>query len=457
MENNKNGKNSGGLYGVVFCVLAITLTIGINLLASQLPVDKTKLDMTEIGLHTLSDNTKETAYSLEEDVYIYLICQSGNEDPTLVDMLQRYSELTPLIHVSSIDPAAYPNFTSEYTDQDLDNNSLIVSSEKRSQVIDYSNIATYTTFSGEDYITSALQYVTTDSLPVVYSIEGHGEKTIDNNLLNAFNKGGTELRTLNLLVSPEIPEDADAIFIYSPSSDLTPSEAQTIINYLVSGGRLILVTDYDVSNLENLSLVMENYGVSAVDGIVMESQSDMSLSGYPHYILPQLNNLNDITKTLNANNTYVLMPMSQAIEENPSHRDTIKVTSLLTTSSGSYIVNDSSYQPAEGTSFGPFTVAALIEEEYDNTETKILWVTNSYFLDSDNDNRVGGGNTQFLINSINYLCDREISAINSKNIALGTLTVTTSQSRMWKIILIGIIPAAVAAFGAVVWYRRKNR
>ena len=70
MENNKNGKNSGGLYGVVFCVLAITLTIGINLLASQLPVDKTKLDMTEIGLHTLSDNTKETAYSLEEDVYI---------------------------------------------------------------------------------------------------------------------------------------------------------------------------------------------------------------------------------------------------------------------------------------------------------------------------------------------------------------------------------------------------
>ena len=187
--------------------------------------------------------------------------------------------------------------------------------------------------------------------------------------------------------------------------------------------------DYDVSNLENLSLVMENYGVSAVDGIVMESQSDMSLSGYPHYILPQLNNLNDITKTLNANNTYVLMPMSQAIEENPSHRDTIKVTSLLTTSSGSYIVNDSSYQPAEGTSFGPFTVAALI----------------------------GGGNTQFLINSINYLCDREISAINSKNIALGTLTVTTSQSRMWKIILIGIIPAAVAAFGAVVWYRRKNR
>ena len=124
------------------------------------------------------------------------------------------------------------------------------------------------------------------------------------------------------------------------------------------------------------------------------------------------------------------MPMSQAIEENPSHRDTIKVTSLLTTSSGSYIVNDSSYQPAEGTSFGPFTVAALIEEEYDNTETKILWVTNSYFLDSDNDNRVGGGNTQFLINSINYLCDREISAVNSKNIALGTLTVTTSQSRM---------------------------
>ena len=56
----------------ILCALCVTLTVGINLLVNELPVESTKLDTTEIGLHTLSDNTKELLNSITEDIYIYL-------------------------------------------------------------------------------------------------------------------------------------------------------------------------------------------------------------------------------------------------------------------------------------------------------------------------------------------------------------------------------------------------
>ena len=112
-----------------------------------------------------------------------------------------------------------------YTEESLSNNSIIVTSAKRSQIIDYANIATYTAFNGEDYLTSAIKYVTSESLPVLYALEGHGEKKADDSLVAAFNKAGIELKSLNLLSSGSIPEDTECIFIYAPETDLTANEA----------------------------------------------------------------------------------------------------------------------------------------------------------------------------------------------------------------------------------------
>ena len=74
------------------------------------------------------------------------------------------------------------------------------------------------------------------------------------------------------------------------------------------------------------------------------------------------------------------------------------------------------------------------------------------------DNTVGGTNSQLFVNSLNYLCGKD-TAYTSEGKALSTenLTMTTSQSRNFKAVIIGIIPAAVLIAGAVVWHRRRNR
>ena len=444
--------------GIIICALCVTLTVGINLLVNELPVESTKLDTTEIGLHTLSDNTKELLNSITEDIYIYRVCQSGKEDATLTDMLERYASLCSYLNISTIDPAAYPNFEQQYTEESLSNNSIIVTSAKRSQIIDYANIATYTAFNGEDYLTSAIKYVTSESLPVLYALEGHGEKKADDSLVAAFNKAGIELKSVNLLSSGSIPEDTECIFVYAPETDLTAQEAAQLTEYLANNSKMLLITDYNSSELTNFTAVMKEYGVSTLDGVVMEGAADRCLSGYPYYILPYANEKSEITKQFNNNSSFVLMPLAQAIVKNSDIRDTVEITDLLTTSDLAYIIQDSSYEKVDDMPNGPYSLAVSIEEEYDGNDTKIVWITNSEFITSQSDQMVGGANSQFLTSAVNYLCGQDISSsVNGKSLSLGTLIVTTSQSRMWKIILTGIIPAIAAAFGIVVWYRRRNR
>lgn len=449
---------SHSLYSCLVCILAVALAVGVNLFASSLPVKTTKLDTTAMGLHTLSDSTTDFVSSITDDIDIYLLCQKGEENTTVTDMLDRYADLNEKIHISTVDPAVNPDFAKQYVDGTVANNTIVVNSQKRFQVIEYSKIATYTAYKGEEYLNSALDYVTTDTLPVVYALTGHGEKQADSTLEATFARSGVQLKKLNLLSENAVPNDANAVFIYSPQKDLNDNEKSILLKYIENSGSLMLITDYNFSSLPNLSDVMAQYGVKAPDGIVVEGTEGMSINGYPYYILPQISARSEITKDLSSGGNYVLLPLAQAIEKTENARDTVKVTDLLTSSANSFLVDDSSSADASSSEQGPFSVGVSIEEKYDSTDSKIVWFTTSYLLDSDIDNTVGGTNSQLFVNSLNYLCGKD-TAYTSEGKALSTenLTMTTSQSRNFKAVIIGIIPAAVLIAGAVVWHRRRNR
>ena len=255
-----------------------------------------------------------------------------------------------------------------------------------------------------------------------------------------------------------MPDDIDCLFIYAPQEDITESEKETISAYLENGGSLMLVTDYNFSNLPNLASVIDYYGVYAPDGIVVEGSSQMSISGYPYYILPEISTKSDITKSLSENSNYVLMPIAQAIAKNDQIRDTVKITDLLTTSQNSYIVDDSLSAEEMMTAEGPFSLGVQIEESYDDKETKIVWLTSSYILDSDMDSYVGGANKTMFTNAISYLCGNGDEIVSTgKILSTDTLVMSTSQSRYFKIAIIGVIPAIAIIAGIAVRLKRRNR
>lgn len=62
------------------------------------------------------------------------------EDETIKKLLEKYEEESDHIKVEQKDPVVNPKFTSDYTSDDVDANSLIVVCGDRSKVVNYSSI-----------------------------------------------------------------------------------------------------------------------------------------------------------------------------------------------------------------------------------------------------------------------------------------------------------------------------
>ena len=108
------------------CVFIVIINIVINMIVGNLPSKYTQLDISSEKLYTIGDETKAMLKNLDKDVTIYQIAQSGSEDETISNLLQRYADESDHIKVEQKDPVVNPKFVSEYTSDNLSSNSLIV-------------------------------------------------------------------------------------------------------------------------------------------------------------------------------------------------------------------------------------------------------------------------------------------------------------------------------------------
>ena len=271
----------GGSYSVALTAVVLAILIAANFFVSALPSSMTTYDISASKLYSVTSNTKAVASALEEDVNIYWIVQSGEEDDVLENLLSRYAALSDHITVETRNPDEYPTFAAQYTDETVENNSLVVTCGERSRYIAFDEIyveetSAYsysysTSFDGEGAITSAIDYVTSDDLPKLYLLEGHGEAELPATFAEQIEKENIETESLSLLNVDEIPEDADALLIYAPASDISEEEADLLAAYVEAGGKLLAVAGPTEDGLpENLYSLLSIYGVSAQEGIVIE-------------------------------------------------------------------------------------------------------------------------------------------------------------------------------------------
>ena len=148
--------------------------------------------------------------------------------------------------------------------------------------------------------------------------------------------------------------------------------------------------------------------------------------------------------------------MAQPLEETEDSSAT--VTWLLTTSESAYTkaagMNAATVEKEDGDEEGQFHVAAASELG----EGRLVWIASSEFLDDNVNAMVSGANADLLVNAINWMAQQEDKiSIRSKSLETGYLTVSAADSRRWSILLVGVIPAALIAVGAVVIIRRKRK
>ena len=466
--NKKYLKN--GSYSVVISAIFIVIVLVVNMIVGSLPSKYTEVDVSSEKLYSISDDTKDFLKKLDKDITIYQVVQSGSEDETIKKLLEKYDEESDHITVEQKDPVVNPKFTSEYTSDDVSANSLIVVCGDRSKVVDYNNIYessmdyntySYTTtgFDGEGQIDSAISYVTTDSLPVMYTITGHEEATMTDDMKSAIEKENIEMKDLNLLTEESVPDDADSVMLFSPQNDLSEEEADKLITYMENGGKAIIITSYSDKEMPNLQKVLNNYGIGTMAGVVLEADGQHYISGNPTYLVPNIGSA-DALGELAKSNSYVLMPVAQAVEKLEDRRDTVTIESLLTTSDSAYVKTNinGTLEKEDGDAEGPFDVGVAVTESVDNGETKLVYLTSANLFSQQVDAMVSGNNVKLLANSVSWMCDQEQSvSIPSKSTQISYLTVTAASARMWGMVTIGLLPVLCLVIGGGIWFKRRKR
>ena len=138
-EGNQNAFR-GGAYSIVVTAVVLAILVAVNVFVSALPSNLTKYDMSATKLYSITSNTKVVVNALEQDVTIYWIVQSGEEDAVIENLLGKYESLSDHITVVKKNPDVYPTFAEQYTDETVKNNSLVVECGERSRFISYDDI-----------------------------------------------------------------------------------------------------------------------------------------------------------------------------------------------------------------------------------------------------------------------------------------------------------------------------
>lgn len=463
-------KKKHGTYRASMVVFACVAAVLMNLTAGKLPSQYLKYDVSDQKLFTTGDQTAEIVKGLDEDITLYLIAQQGSEDATLQELLDRYAGLSSHIKVETKDPVLYPNFVSQYTSENLSENSVLVVGQNRSKAVDYYDIYQYSmdystyssslsSFDGEGQITSAIAYVTAEDMPVVYTLTGHDEAELSTTVTSSIEKENIELKSLSLLTEEAVPEDAKAVIIYGSISDISEDEKNKLEAYMEQGGQIVMLLGYTDKDTPNLDSLLGDYGIALADGLVLEGDSQHHLPNYPYYLLPDIQSS---AYTSDVSSRYVLLAFAQGMTEAADISEDLTYESLLTTSAKSYSktnLESENLDQEEGDIAGPFDLGAVVTKTIDeDTEAKLIVFSSETLLDEQVDSMVSGGNSTLFLNVMSQLVEHESTvSIEPKSMSTEYLTVPAGSAIFWGILTIILIPLLLLATGGIIWFGRRKR
>ena len=464
-------------------LLILAAFLGIN--TGMKVLDLTPIDLTQEKLYTLTDESKERVKDIDKDVHLYFV--GYTDDNADLALAKQYKDANERIVAEAVDSKSRPDLVEKYGIQDTGSAGIIVECGERSKVLTSTDLVTYDTTTSqtisiaEEKLTSAIISVTTDDIPKVYFLEGYSDFTLDYNLyyLNVYLQNEiTEVDTLNILSTGNVPDDCDTLVIPSPSQDFNDTAKTAIIDYINRGGNILwLNAAMAVSaDLPNVNEVLALYGVNPFDvGVIRETDSSKMVANSPDLVIPNLG-YSKITEDIYSNGIILANPTRININEDGLEDLKVVETDLATTSEGAYFRTDfsnSSADAAEGEATGPFVVGAELEKTITdaNEETGAAAVTSTLIIFGENyfisdypftqesqysAIQESAYNKDLVLNSLAYLSDREEDITARKSTGTVTYTATELQDTIVRIIIF-TVPAIIILAGLIVWQRRRRK
>jgi len=444
MRTTKHGLNMGAMI-----LLALGLLISVNVIAV---LNEKKFDWTSEGLNSLSDQSVKAAKSLKSELNVSLLSRKDQQDAAvrrqLQDLVEKYRNENNLIRFTAYDARQRPDLTQKF---DFNQGPFGVFIEYQGKTQRVEQIS-------EEEFTRALLKLTREKKKTVYFTEGHGERGISDSgpdglsFLNEDLITSYDVKTLRLLETPKIPEDAAAVVIAGPQQQFLESELQSLRDYAKNGGRLLIALDPNARH--NLAQLTKSLGVEFQANYILDPRAAIPGRGNVAALGLVFSSLSDVTKSFPQGQMTVFQ-LASAVNRAPDASKELRFDEIIKTDGGPIATNQLT-QPLKPSGRGPFTLAISVEGKLaaDGKEFAAVVFGDSDFMA--NELYRQNLNRDLFMNATSYLAkDTDLISIRPKMPKGSALQMTRPQIYMTAIGLL-LMTLALFVSGGVVWFRRRS-
>ncbi len=316
-------------------------------------------------------------------------------------------------------------------------------------------------FNGEMMFTAMLLAVENPTPLKAYFLQGDGEPSLSDSGDTGYLKFGAVLaenyiatEPLQLLGSDAVPDDCNLLIIAGPYTAFAEKELQKIDQYLAQGGRLFVLFNYfSIKRPTGLEPILARWGVNVVPDVVQDpknTRSGQDVIIYTFNTHPVVNPLTGLALQLD-----LPRPVGAADLPNPS-ADAPKVDALVSSGPQSTLMGDSTAAPRSYPLIVAVEQKAVPGVANPRGITRMIVAGDSFFLD--NQWIEAAANRDFAGYAVNWLLDRTVllEGIGPRPVTEFRLTMTQSQQKTVRWLLLGALPGGVLVFGWLVWLARRK-
>ncbi len=329
-------------------------------------------------------------------------------------------------------------------------------------------------YNGEEVLASMISWVLVPDAEhgTAYMTQNHGE-TADMSLTNVLACAGYYVDVLNLRQS-EIPADADLLIISSPTTDFergkedpdVHAEIERLTDYVGRGGNLLVLFDPLVKKLPVFEAFLAEYG------FVMPSVESEE-GGFARYLVKEngaaitTDGMTFIAEAAPSEGNIIAADIASAMGAHGGSRVLVSKSAYLELSKGAkplLLSSSDSVAIAGGTVYGTdgsYAVAAYnaVAVGTGSDYARIAVIPDVYLTSSEATVTNTYTNKNFVYATMKVLFDSSAMPLGCKNLMTSTTVIeglTQGTAKTITAILLAI-PVAIAAVGAVILIRRKNR
>jgi len=453
----------------VVVVIAILAVMVLN----YLPSSVLEFDMTANDLYSVSPVTKNLLAGVEDPLEIRVFCDSSSVDEHFTKYMDKYVALSDKLSMVSYDTVKEPTATTEYgadsnTVQVCNTNTGMTSSFQISGfdgqdavalLYDYTSYYMYgrltlSSFDCEGRLASAINAVTGGKQYNIYFTTGHDEVVMASTITSLLNKANYVQTQIDLLSAGSVPDDCDLLVINCPGSDLADDELTMLKSWLADGGKLFVVCDNNT--LPNIKALLMVYGIQMEEGYLadVENYYPAYTEKFGYYCFqPVYNEDSSICKNISSKGMVIgAVPLTLVTAE----RRGSEAEYFMSSSTHGVNVTGSDTENPDYQTYHVGVVA--VEPIDDETESRLTVISSGYF-DSESllSSFTSLSNADIIMNAINANFDGEASAISigakSMSVSYNTFTNTT----LYNVFFLGIVPIAFLAVGIVCCVRRRKQ